>query len=229
MKKDAHSKRLELWIRYLHTGERKRGALPALEYPESLGEPIRGVMKDWRSEMSHSLKERADSLLFKEPIAEPIRRAFDEFGLNPSNPFVWRLLIFVFAEVHFGSHRSAAGAPTKWTATRWCDLLFDFNQMQARHPKASEAAICGYLKRDRELQHRYSDISPATIRRNLQYARDPERNAILKMRAELFAQDTLLVSANAAPARHEETRQKAVNKALQHISTAWKRRAKNKT
>jgi hypothetical protein len=227
MKKDAHSKRLELWIQYLNTGERKRGALPDLQYPESLGEPIRGVLKDWRLETSHRLKERAGSILFKEPIPEPIRRAFDKFGLNPSNPFAWRLLIFIFAEVHFGSHRSAAGAPTKWTGKRWCDLLSDFNQMQERHPKESEAAICGFLKKDRELRQGYSQVSAATIRRNLQYARDPKRNEFLKKMAEYHAEE-LLVSANAAPARHQEIRQKALKKTLQRISTAWKRRAKNK-
>jgi len=111
MKKDAHSKRLELWIQYLH-GERKR-ALPSLPFPELLGEPIRGVMKDWRSGIYLALEKQADSSLFKAPIPEPIRRAFDEFGLNPSNPFAWRLLILVFADVHFGLHRLAAGGPNK--------------------------------------------------------------------------------------------------------------------
>ena len=228
MKKDAHSKRLQLWIQYFHTGERKRGALPDLPYPELLGEPIRGLMRDQRSETRSRLKDSADSFLFNEPITEPIPRAFDAFGLDPSNPFAWRLLIYVFAEAHFGSHRSAAGAPRKWTARSWYNLLSDFNQMQARHRKASATAICGYLKKDREFQERYSDVSAATIRRNLQYARDPERNEILKRKAELLAEDTLLVSPEHAPAKREKVMQKAVKLALEEMSTAWKRRAKNK-
>jgi hypothetical protein len=230
MKKDAHSKRLQLWIQYLRgTGERKSGRLPEFPYPEFLGEPIRGLMPDWRSGFLADLGERNDSFLLKEPIAEPILRAFDEFGLNRSNPFAWRLLVFVFAEVHFGTHRSAAGAPTKWTDRKWCNLLSDFNQMQVRHPNASEAAICSHLTKDRELQQRYSKISPETIRRNLQYARNPERNRVLEINAELIAEEALRMSSDVAPAKHEQITQKAVKKALHEISTAWKRRAKIKT
>jgi hypothetical protein len=217
-----------LWIQYFETGERKRGALPELPYPELLGEPTRGVA-NWRSKILPSLEERADSFLFNEPIAAPIERAFDQFGLNRSNPFAWRLLIYVFSEVHFGSHRSAAGAPKKWTPRIWCDLLSDFNQMKERNPKLSEAAICGHLKNNREFQKRHPKVSAETLRRNLQYARDPKRNIILNRRAQLFAEDALRPSGDLSPEKQAHIFQEALHKALQDISTAWKRRAKIKT
>ena len=188
-------------------------------------------MADWRTGVLANLKneERANSFLSAAPVAEPLQKAFNEFGLSPAYPFAWRLLIYAFAEVHFGTHKSAAGRPKKWTGERWCRLLSDFNQIQERNPKVtSKTALCGHLKNDRELKDRYAKVSKDTIRRNLPYARDPARNQILKRLADVYVEDALGVSGTDAPGKREQIKQKAIKKALKDISTGWKRRAKIK-
>ena len=219
MKITSISNLIQPWIDFLNTG--KSGSLPALPYPEFLGEPIRGVGADPWAGVRTELSEKANSL----PIAEPIRKAFNEFGLNPANPFAWRLLMYALAEVHFGTHKSAAGAPKVWDDARWCRLLSDLNQIQERKPEASETELCGDLIKDREFKDRYAQFKAGTIRRNLQHARNPSRNLILNRCAASYAEDALGVSGASAPGKREQIKQKALKKALKVISSGWKRRA----
>ena len=219
MKLDAHSKRLELWIKYLKTGQ--LGALPALPYPELLAEldiKATGLVDD-----------RANLALRPDTITEPIRKAFEQFGLNSANPFAWRLLLYVFADSHFGPRITAAGAPRIWNDARWCELLSDFNQIKERKPKATESAICRFLKNDRTLGNRYANVSAETIRRNLQYARNPNYNKSLEMLADIYAEEELRDSGAETLEKKKALKQDALKKAFDVISTAWKRSAKIRT
>jgi hypothetical protein len=219
MKRDAHTKRLELWINYLKTG--RSGILPALPYPEILAEldfKIAGVVD-----------ERANLALRPATITEPIREAFDRFDLDPANPFAWRLLLHVFADTHFGPRITAAGAPKKWTDVTWCELLSDFDQVKARNPNASDTAICKFLKNDPAFGNRYAKVSAATIRRNLQPARSPGYNETLKMVADAYVEIDERVGGDHTPQKKEAMKQASLEKALGEISSVWKRRAKIET
>jgi len=107
---------------------------------------------------------------------EPIRKAFDSFGLDPRNPFHWRRLLWYLAEAFWA--RSKKGAPQKWSAHQLCRLLRHFDEVrkEKENLELSEASICQRVKN--RFHRAYAGISAGTIKRN-PYARDPQRNLVL--------------------------------------------------
>jgi len=77
--------------------------------------------QDWSNQLE---REAAANLALR--IAKPevaLKKAFEQFGLDPDDPFNWHLLLNYFAESHFGS--KGRGAPTKWTGDQNANLLGD--------------------------------------------------------------------------------------------------------
>jgi hypothetical protein len=132
------------------------------------------VRIDWNDPAQRAACAHEALLLNLGELDEPIRKAFDAFRYDPNNPFHWRMLIWHFAFAHFPPPRKK-GAPTRWDDDRWCQLLSDFGEVKASsRPNASETKICNHIKK--RFGKRYPTITATTLRKNLQYARDPSRN-----------------------------------------------------
>jgi hypothetical protein len=216
--------RFLLWQRILKNQLHPADNPPDIPVPELLG------LTGNEAPRQHGLISpfAAEAELLGYPLSEPLKKAFQTFGLDPGRPLAWRLLLYIFADTHFGSHPSRRGAPKKWTNRRWCDLLSDLNQLHTRYSKKSEAELCGLLKTNSAFRTRYEDVGDAsTIRRNLAYARDPKRNGTLKELSYLCAGMELRNYTEITPALEAKIRRNAVGKALMMISTYWQRRANN--
>jgi hypothetical protein len=100
-----------------------------------------------------------------------ILKAFKEFDLDPCYLSEWRQLLGHLAYVLFPEHRP--GAPRKWTEEQLCRLLADVAAYKRKNPKASDTAICNWLKKN------WPKHSPGRLRRVLQDARNPARNDLL--------------------------------------------------
>jgi hypothetical protein len=125
--------------------------------------------------------ERAVSLPSAE-ADEPLRRAFEAFGLDPRNPFHWRRLAWYLSEALFGE--SGRGHPPTWTAEPLCRLLERFHNERKKNPGLTDESICQLVKNN--FHREYSGIGAGTLRRKLQDARDLQRNAVLRGLYESF-------------------------------------------
>jgi hypothetical protein len=142
------------------------------------------VRIDWNDPAQRALGAH-EALRLLDELDEPIRKAFAAFGYNPDNPFHWHMLLWHFANAHFRPPRKG-GAPKRWDDIRWCKLLSDFGEVKASsRPTASDAEVCINIKK--RFAHRYGKETAGTLRRNLQYARDPSRNGILAQIRDRFA------------------------------------------
>jgi hypothetical protein len=142
---------------------------------------------DWNDPAQRAACAHEALLLNLGELDEPLRKAFDAFGYDPLNPFDWRKLIWYFAFAHFPPARKR-GAPTKWDDGRWCQLLSDFGEVKASRPKASDNEVCINIKK--RFAQRYARETAGTLRRNLQYARDPSCNSILGQLRDRFVVQT---------------------------------------
>ena len=216
-KLDPRSKRLSLWTKYLRTGNEE--SLPPLPFPESLGK------SDFYRQGLGALAtfaEHAEIALSTKSLSGLVENFFQEFGLDPNNPFAWRLLVYVFAETHLGQH-AKRGAPRKWTDQRRCELLSDFDQIRGRNPRLSEKRICELIKTDRQVKVRYEGVSVETIRRNLQYARNPKYNGMLGTLAEIYTKNAIRGAGELTSENEKAIKQQALVEARDVISTAWNR------
>jgi hypothetical protein len=216
-KLDPRSKRLSLWTKYLRTGK-DESSLPPLRFPESLGKS-----DSYRQGLGGlaTFAQHAEMALSTKSLSEPIEKSFQELGLDPINPFAWRLLAYIFAETFLGP-RAKRGAPKKWSDQRWCDLLSDFNQIRGRNAHLSELAICRLLKKDRQFKGRYENVSAETIRRNLQYARKPKYDGTLRALATMYAESAIRSAGELTSDNENAIKQQALVDAQNVISTAWK-------
>jgi hypothetical protein len=108
-----------------------------------------------------------------------LRDAFAAFDLDPNKPENWRLLLTLFAEAYFVSHRPRGGKKY-WNGEELCQLLADFAAVKKKkgNQGLTEAEICEKVKA--AFPKRYSDVpKAATIRRRLPDARNPDKNDIL--------------------------------------------------
>jgi hypothetical protein len=146
------------------------------------------VRIDWNDPAQHARGAHEALRPDLDEFEEPIRKAFDAFGYDPLDPFHWRKLLLAFAYAHFLPPRKG-GAPKKWDDVRWCKLLSDFGEVKASsRPNASDTEVCINIKK--AFAQRYARENAGTLRRNLQYARDPSRNGILAYYRDLFAVQT---------------------------------------
>jgi hypothetical protein len=101
-----------------------------------------------------------------------LHAAFETFGLDPSEPNNWRLLLALLAECFFVPKNQRGGE--KWTSEQLCQLLADIGAVKKANPDIKgDSKICDRVK---EQFDRYAGIRAGTIRRKLQDARNPKHN-----------------------------------------------------
>jgi hypothetical protein len=183
------------------------------------------VRIDWNDPAQRALGAHEALLLNLGELDEPIRKAFDAFGYDPLNPFHWRKLILHFANAHFPPPPKK-GPPTKWDDVRWRQLLSDFGEVKASRPNASDNEVCINVKK--RFRQRYETVEAATLRKNLQYARDPSRNGILARFRDRFAvqiREWAITQPGASSLLNPDVlRQTALIWAREYLESAWKRR-----
>jgi hypothetical protein len=130
---------------------------------------------DQRDELAASLW-----LNEKDPFFGPVSRAFKAFGLDHRNHRDWYTLVACLARVLFPVRRPG-GPRKKWTAERLFRLLAQVASYKRTRPKASDTAICTWLRKS------YAEETLEALRRALHDARDPKRNSELARLAELIA------------------------------------------
>jgi hypothetical protein len=92
-----------------------------------------------------------------------ISRAFEQFGLDPLDPFNWRTLLGYFAEAHF--KKSKIGAPKKWTERRQQILSAQVRAIRKHRSDLSPGAMARVVK---ELwKDDYKDIQARTLEKRL--------------------------------------------------------------
>ena len=142
---------------------------------------------DWAASPVLTEAERAAAALRAIEQDPNLRRMFETAGLDTSNVLHWQRLLSSLAEIIF-ARGSPRGRPRAWTPERWIQLLNDFNELKSRHPKASAGRVCGRLTREEPFSSRYENLDAQTLRRNLSYARDPNRNGLLRAVVERRAE-----------------------------------------
>jgi hypothetical protein len=82
-------------------------------------------------------------------FAEPLRNAFQEFRLDPVDPYSWRYLCSIFAYIEFGKRlRGQPGAPKKWTKLRLAELHAAAEHLRMASPRISDVEIARTLARN---------------------------------------------------------------------------------
>jgi hypothetical protein len=159
----------------------------------------------------------------------PILKAFKALDLDPCYLSEWRQLLFHLAYVLFPEHRP--GAPRKWTDEQLCLLLADVAAYKRKNPKASDTAICIWLKKN------WPKHNPGRLRRVLQDARNPARNDLLARTAYGLLTQQMLREAAAACGVTEDVSwtevveknvlskamEPAVRKAIEEADNLWGR------
>jgi hypothetical protein len=180
------------------------------------------VKIDWNDPAQRALGAH-EALRLLDELDEPIRKAFAAFGYNPDNPFHWRMLLWHFAYAHFPVPRKK-GASKKWNDERWCKLLSDFGEVKASRPNASDNEVCFNIKK--RFAQRYATENAGTLRRNLQYARNPSRNGILASLRDRFAMEirNWAIAQFGGSTSPDAGTPMAVDLAREYLESAWKRR-----
>lgn len=198
-----------------------------------------------RGGFSKRLKENVKfSREFRKPpngapprLPAPALRAFDAFGLNPRCPGDWEELVFILADILFPRPLLRPGRPRgpgKWDSEALCQLLGDYCAIKRQFPKSSDVLICEKLVKDQVVGARYKSAnqSPGTLRRNLQSARDPEKNHVLSAfftDAKSRLRDKHLQQGlKIARSLEERIEKDALSNALERFAEYWGKRSKQR-
>jgi hypothetical protein len=178
---------------------------------------------DWDDPIMHELVARvALTLGSGSPFNAAIEVAFKKANLDPKNPLSWRMLLEMFCWAHFGDMKSR-GAPEKWNADRYCQLLGDFDRKRSSNTALSDDRVCDFL--GQEPQYRMKNGKPLTadrLMRVLKEAQDPECNVHLKSGVD-EAIAALRRFGDWSPEREIRIRQKLIEQNRQRIATSWQR------
>jgi len=107
-------------------------------------------------------------------MTKAMRTAFEEFKLDPVDPFSWRELLAMFAYVEFGKlSPGTAGAPKKWSEERLRKLHAAANIVRGRKPGISDTRIARELARHPEYRVRGIDANSGSegLRKAIRLAR----------------------------------------------------------
>jgi hypothetical protein len=191
---------------------------------------------DWDDVAQRSLA--AHYALGLDDLDQPLKKAFQAFGLDPRNPFHWRKLLAYLADVHFGPRQPRRGRDTLWSDDRLCQLLQDFDQIRRQRAlvpgsKVSDIEVCKWLKRHSTLGKTYAGLDAKTLLRNLQRARNPEENCRLRELVSKVA-DPFIARLRAAakrrslvldPKSEPQVRSMALERVIKVLSSGWRKRA----
>ncbi len=104
-------------------------------------------------------------------------RAFEAASLDHRNPFDWRTLLSLFAEVHFGKIRTKRKT---WDISAFVDLLMDYLDVYKSNPELSDVKICRLLQTDEDYKSKYGKYDPDALRKLVRNARSPKHNVLLR-------------------------------------------------
>jgi hypothetical protein len=228
-RRDSASERLKKSI------EAARNPLPSERSLIALGREFGMIPEapqvriDWNDPAQRALGAH-EALRLLDELDEPIRKAFAAFGYNPDNPFHWHRLLWHFAYAHYPLRRKKR-ASKKWDDARWCKLLSDFGAVKASsRPEASDSEVCINIKK--RFANRYPTEVPGTLRRNLQYARDPSRNGMLAQIRDRYAvqiREWAITQPGASSSLNPDVLgQIALKFAREYPESAWERSAAKK-
>jgi hypothetical protein len=93
--------------------------------------------------------------------SRPIRRLFDEAGLDAKNPFHWLYLVEGLADIHFSQGK--AGAKPKRTPNYFKDLLLHYEGARRGNPEHTDEQLCGDIQS--KYPEEYGHLKVASIRR----------------------------------------------------------------
>ena len=117
--------------------ERLRQEIERARNLRQLRHLIAGINPDFTDETVRAAYAHAVLSLDSEPVRSPLRKAFQEFGLNPIDPLDWRRLLASLSAIVFDRTASRPrGARPKWDEPR--RMLFDTDV--AEGPQANERA-----------------------------------------------------------------------------------------
>jgi hypothetical protein len=109
------------------------------------------------------------------PDAPLIRQAFEDFGLDPRNPYHWRELMGYFAQAHYGKPHQSTGRWPKWNSGHLYLLGMLSLRLKEAHPRWSQEQICKHITTDEKTTARFPEFKGtkvATLRRLLPKARE---------------------------------------------------------
>src|SRR6266849_9401211 len=94
---------------------------------------------DWSDQKTRAAHASAALTLREVPPDEPLRKAFKAFGLDPANPWNWRLLLDLLVGTH-AEFAPRAGRPPTRNSVALVQLL-------ARHGNRPDAELAALVKK----------------------------------------------------------------------------------
>jgi hypothetical protein len=191
----------------------------------SQGNPFE-LPTDW-SDQTVWTEAARDALNLDEKIDDKgdiaIRKAFENFKLDPRNPFNWRRLLSFYVQAHV-----SRGQPKKWNSERLCELLRNISDARQNRPKAKRSEIYRSLIK----KPPYKGKSESYLKHGHRLALDPKHNEILRINFDRQFQDFIDITrwqyrekGMAVPLPVEqEIKSFALNKALKAIgapNSSW--------
>jgi hypothetical protein len=104
-------------------------------------------------------------------------RAFNAFGLDPTQPDHWRQLLIELTDVFF--RERGKGPKRKWDFEQYAQLLSDFDEVSEKYQKLSGTKLFEVLTREQPYCTRYKDWTASTLRARHRDARNPRHNKFL--------------------------------------------------
>jgi hypothetical protein len=97
-------------------------------------------------EIDHVPPKLSWAEVFSVEPGTPLEKAFQYAGLDPSDPYAWKLLLRIFATAHFATDRRSSKPKTKWTAWQYSRLLSDYDQTKhSMKPGVKDRAIAAVM------------------------------------------------------------------------------------
>jgi hypothetical protein len=172
-------------------------------------------------EIDHAPRKLSWAEVFSVEPGTPLEKAFQYAGLDPSDPYAWKLLLGIFATAHFATDRRSSKQKTRWGAWQYSRLLSDYDQTKdSMKPGTKDRAIAAAMIK--KYPH-YKEIRKAeTLRRRFAPARNPAENEDIKEWAMHIRK--LIESQDEFPDLSVEKIKRFANQqAIEVLSRAWKR------
>jgi hypothetical protein len=107
-------------------------------------------------------------------IDRPVRAAFQKAGLDQKNPLHWRVLMWMFAQSYFGPKPLSK----HWTANKYCELIYDVEQLKTKR-KLKDRSACENIAKRGYYKNGTKPLGKERLRKALREARSPKFNGVL--------------------------------------------------